>query len=839
MSDARKRVSNGAGMSDARKRLSTGTIFALVLLCMGGLASIELYALWQSRERNAAVAVAPAAPAQVATTAPSTPAAASPAPVAVVAPNPDDLQGALDHPASEAIVGPRIALSGWALARPRLRSVEVRIDGKRFEAATGIARTDVAEVKRDFPNSANAGFEFTGDLSSHPAPPGVDRRELTVVAIATDGRERVLAKRSVIEPAALSRWSFVRASGPRFYLLPALSGIGLGGASELDAYYAPYLSRTTAVGMRVPILYLRTTRGAAADYVFDPSWDIERRCGERRIAEDTLDGTLGYATAHKLPVLVTLNGGVWADASCDVPTWDINDRLEQDPVNCQWNERNEVMADDALKHLPGSVAAPELGRSLTYNVYASAVRHYKRRNLQQAATRLVAFMRAHPDLFVGVNLDPDTYMNPFFNEQQWYDYNPGTLRQFREWLSGTGPYAGRPTSGAPDLSAYRRAKPLSLADASRLAGRTFARWEDVDPPRAFSRDPAHPFWRDPWVQEWETFRRHLVKLHHDELAQWLVDAGIPSDRIWTSQGLMPPLPGGRPFPLRIDGPVTDADSGGMSVEGSVPRRGHLGVILYGASAVNDVPMENGRALFPTLASFDPGFGVVEYNTADLRNPQAQPTYVAAYRGLRDLWNAGARFVSPMAWNGSNGLFAGDPGYVTYTAWRNTPLEDAAKDFLLARAGLPLGTRLWTFGSARHSDGDGWVAERGAAEMGNGWLRVAPDAQGTIALVSPGDLVLPRSNARALVLGLPEDARVTSVEVFAAWGGKPEWHSIARAPAEAMTRESAGRVVRMPERSGPPIDRLRVVLQVGDGKAVTLTRIALGRLRSTAQKSGQS
>jgi hypothetical protein len=715
-------------------------------------------------------------------------------------------------------------VSGWALARPGLRGVEIRVDGERFAASTGIARPDVAAVKRDFPDAERAGFEFTGDLTSHPAPPGTDRREVAIVAIATDGRERVIARRSVIEPAALARWSFVKARGPKFYLLPALSGIGLGGAAELDDFYAPYLSPSTGTGMRVPILYLRTTRGAAADYAFDPAWDIERRCGERRIAEDTLGGTLAHALAHRVPVLLTLNGGVWADASCDVPAWDINDRLEQDPANCQWNERNEVMPDDALKHLPGSIDAPELGRTLTFNVYATRVRHYKRRNLQQAARLIVAFMRAHPDLFVGVNLDPDTYLNPFYNEQQWYDYNPSTLRQFREWLSGTGPYAGHPADGAPDLSSYRRARPLTLAEASRLAGRTFASWSEVDPPRAFPRDPAHPFWKDAWVREWELFRRHLVKLHYDDLAHWLVEAGIPRDRIWTSQGLMAPLPNGMPFALKLDSPVKDADSGGMSVEGSVPREGHLGVILYGASAVNDVRMENGRALFATLARFDPGFGVVEYNTADLRDPQTQPTYVAGYRGLRDLWNAGARFVSPMAWNGSNGLLAGQPGYVTYTAWRNTPLEEAAKDFLLARVGLPLGARLWTFGTRHHADGDGWVPEVGAATLGAGHFTLAPD-QGEIAILSPGDLALDRKKLRALVLGFGDDARVRSVEVQATWSNSPAWHMIARVDAASLRKEAAGRVVPLTAAAGPPIDRLRVVLRSDATRPFDLARIA--------------
>ena len=35
------------------------------------------------------------------------------------------------------------------------------------------------------------------------------------------------------------------------------------------------------------------------------------------------------------------------------------------------------MPDDALKHLPGSQEAPELGRSLTFNVYARTVRHWQ------------------------------------------------------------------------------------------------------------------------------------------------------------------------------------------------------------------------------------------------------------------------------------------------------------------------------------------------------------------------------------------------------------------------------------------------------------------------------
>ena len=797
----------------ARKRYGTARAFALVLGVVAAIAGVEFYALYQSRQAHV---MSPAPPAAT-ITAPPAAAAAIEGPI-----------GGIDMPDGEAVVGPRVTISGWALDPAGLRAVEVRVNGMTLTAATGVARPDVAQAKPGYPDGDRAGFEFTGDFASYPASPGADRRTLTIVAVAKDGRETVLGRKSVIDPAALARWRDLNLAGPVFHLLPALSGIRLGGALELDTAYTPYLSASVRSGMRVPILYMRTTKGSAHDYAFDPAWDIERRCGERRIAEDSLDATLAHALAKSLPVLVTLNGGIWADAACDVPAWDVNDMLEADPANCQWNEKNQVMPDDALKNLPGSQDAPELGRSLTFNVYARAVQHYKRRNLQQAAAPLVAFMRAHPTLFVGVTLDPDTYLNPFFSEQQWYDYNPGTLRQFRHWLAGTGPYAGPTEPGVADLSSYRRRTPLTLADVNRLAGRTFAAWKDVDPPRAFPRDPAHPFWRDPWVREWEIFRRHLVHLHYDELARWLVEVGMPRERIWSSQGFMAPHGGAMPFALTIESPVKNFDSGGMTVEGAKPRDGHLGTILYGASAVNDIAMENGKSLFATFDAFDPAFAVVEFNTADLLNPQAQPTYAAGYRSLRDLWNAGARFVSPMAWNGSNGVNAGKPGYVTFTAWRNTPLEEAARDFMLARAGLPLGSRLWTFGTPWHADDDGWTAETGRIALTPGAMLLTTDAEHRVALASPRGLSLSPEHIGRIVAGLPHDAALAALTVYARAAGASGWIEIAHARGDAIGAAAAGRMVtRIRGAPAAPVDQLKVEMRfAAPAAALPLTRIAV-------------
>ncbi|HEX8009351.1 MAG TPA: hypothetical protein VF814_00165 [Casimicrobiaceae bacterium] len=396
--------------------------------------------------------------------------------------------GAIDTPSAEAIVGTAVHVSGWALDPEGVRSVEVRVDGKPYPAKYGIPRPDVAQVKPGFPDSAASGFAFDGEFGGL-AP---ERHDLAVVAISRSGRETVLGRKGVIPPAAMEQWRALYAErgadrNPPFYIIPALSAIGLGGASELDTAYTEYLSPTFKVGMRVPILYLRTTLGAAKDWVFDPDWDIERRCGKKRIAEDSLSSVLKYSLEHKLPVLFTLNGGVWADAACDAPEWDVNDHLEQDVANAQWNENNEVMPDDYLQQLTGSMQSPQLGRSLTFNVYATQNRYYKRRNLQAAARQVMAFAREHPELFIGIALDADTYLNPFFDEKQWYDYNPGTLKQFRQWLAGSGPYAGKPPPGVPDLSRYRRKQPLSLAEVRKLSGKPWRRWDEVDPPRVFPR----------------------------------------------------------------------------------------------------------------------------------------------------------------------------------------------------------------------------------------------------------------------------------------------------------------------------------------------------------------
>jgi hypothetical protein len=133
-------------------------------------------------------------------------------------------------------------------------------------------------------------------------------------------------------------------------------------------------------------------------------------------------------------------------------------------------------------------------------------------------------------------------------------------------------------------------------------------------------------------------------------------------------------------------------------------------------------------------------------------------------------------VSPMAWNGSNGLFADQPDYVAYTSWRNTAAEDAMKDFVVARADLPRGARLWTFGTAGHAATDDWTLQAGTLTAGKGFVELR--FEGAVAiLVSPPDQVLRAASLSTLYLGLADADALDSVQAFARIDPSSPWTEI--------------------------------------------------------------
>lgn len=661
--------------------------------------------------------------------------------------------GFIDAPASGRFASGQVDLVGWAVDEDGLQAVEVLVNGRdRYLAQTGLERADVAAARPDLKEGLHAGFRFSADLSRILS----GRDTLEVRTVDRLGNRTSLATLTFTGPPPTA-WAELAARHPRwrddpFYLAVGTSGLNAAQIEDFKAEYAGLDGPTVRFGLRVPILYMRTTQGAAADWAFDPDFDVTTRQGDKVVAEDALNPVIALAVAQRVPILFTLNGGIWADARATAPAWDLNDHLEEDKANCQWSEKGEVFPDDYLKNLPGSERSPELANSLTLNVHATRVRDYKRRNLQAAARVIQRFAQAHPELFIGINLDPDVYLNPFFSQRAWFDYNPGTVRQFREWLSASGPYA----EDGP-LAAHRRA-PLSLEEVSALAGKPFADWSQVTPPI-----PGERFWEDPWFGLWERFRRHLVALHYEDLARWVAETGIDERKIYSSQGFNANDDAINSLPIRIDSPAKPYDTAGVSIEGAKPAHGHLGAILYGASARNAIPMESPRSLFATVQAYDPDWGIPEFNLADLTNPDRVADADTAYRALLEITNNGARFISPMAWNGSNGVFQGQPGFVAYTSWRHTPQETVFKDLALRRQGLPRSAKLWPFGLRLNDSTDDWRGEAGTAlATGRGTLRATP-REGAAAVVSPL-LTVDSGRAHELFLKLEAPPSASRLEV---------------------------------------------------------------------------
>jgi hypothetical protein len=207
--------------------------------------------------------------------------------------------GWVDAPADGAVLGPRVTVAGWALDAKGIRAVEVRLEDRPFAAAIGIARPDVAASHPGYPTARRRASRSPGISPELAGDPSTQHR-VAIVAIARDGRETLLATRRLIAASALARWSALLDERPalatrRTSFLMMTSGVPAGGAGGIDTAYTPYFTRTTQLGFAVPILYLRTTTGAAGDWNFDPAFDVarnaasahrRRRAGRRDEARD-------------------------------------------------------------------------------------------------------------------------------------------------------------------------------------------------------------------------------------------------------------------------------------------------------------------------------------------------------------------------------------------------------------------------------------------------------------------------------------------------------------------------------------------------------------------------
>ncbi|NBC70067.1 fibronectin type III domain-containing protein [Paenibacillus sacheonensis] len=333
---------------------------------------------------------------------------------------------------------------------------------------------------------------------------------------------------------------------------------------------------------------------------------------------DYLDRQLQYAADYGRPVLIQLNAGGWAGDT------GLMDALADDTRTTMWDTNNWDMFRSIDQH-----------NYMTYS--RKNLKHYafKKRNLQQVAKRIVQWRAQHPDLFIGVSLDSEDWQY-VWDSTRYSDYNPLSIAEWKEWLQGTGIYD---SANGTYKGEARSPVFTSISQFNTAMGTSFATWSAVDPPR--TRADGNPFW-----EEWTRWRTMLLKHHLQDMSNWLIEAGLPSNRIYAHQNQVPS--GSDAYYLTSSITTTAALSPGS-----------LGVTLYGDGTKD-------TNYFKQLLGYDNNWGAPEYNPTDKSNK------ASSYDGLVKTYEGGAHFISPLSWN--------DPVNSPYEI-KGTQFEAAISDFI--------------------------------------------------------------------------------------------------------------------------------------------------------------
>lgn len=576
------------------------------------------------------------------------------------------------------------------------------------------------------PAISRAGFNPVGQIfSAHvqgiKIPVGLQR--LVVRVHDGLGQDTIFPGPLVWNPAKPVRRT--TCDGPRF--IAFLPGIDthVRASGPLEELLRLAHGGCVAIGIQTRIEYLRTTRGKAHDFEFDPNFPerIRRPTAALEMTTASLNPALAMAALYRVPMNLVMDGGVWADSKFSAPEHDVVDWLEQDDMAVQWNQWGKSERDEALGALAGSHRDPQLARMMSLNRYNTRFMNYKKRNLQAAVRLIVAHNRQHPDALVSINLDPDEYINPWFKDVQWYDYNPGTLRQFREWLLHLGPYAN-----GGELAAARPPKPYDLAALSKISGKAWVTTDEIDAPREA------PNYKSEWQQLWVRFKRHLVAQHYADLARWATEVGLPSAQIRSSQTFLDSR-----VATRInDVAETWSDQAGVSIEGAKPPLGHLGAIFYGAGSRNEGKPRDGESLLDNVRSMDREWGVVEMHPGTITTPHAMVSHQEAYKTLLTLVNFGATRLTPMWGSSAGDLMVHPEHFRSYDVYDQSPFETQFVWWMQALRAQPWGGHVWPFGNAWVKSTDGWTAGAAASLDATtpGFVNLITTAPGVATLSSP-------------------------------------------------------------------------------------------------------
>lgn len=140
---------------------------------------------------------------------------------------------------------------------------------------------------------------------------------------------------------------------------------------------------------------------------------------------------------------------------------------------------------------------------------------------------------------------------------------------------------------------------------------------------------------------------------------------------------------------------------------------------------------------------------------------------------------------------------------------------------------PAGDTLrWTFGSTPPGDTAGWTAERGSITQVSGEMRLQPDANRRVVLLSPSGLPDAAHGAEEFVLGITGTG-LQRVRIQARRDARGGWITIADAQGATLRHTADGYAIKRNagSRAGP-IERLRVELVFRTTNPRALSHLAI-------------
>ena len=309
----------------------------------------------------------------------------------------------------------------------------------------------------------------------------------------------------------------------------------------------------------------------------------------------------------------------------------------------EWNDPNQPM---------GAIPTYRIGSYMySLNEYNTTYRNYKKRNLQAATTYLANFAKLHPTLFAGVSLDSEISFCPasfpgWKNYSYSFDYNPLTIVQWRHWLSGnTGSYTNNAYLNpyANGAKYQNKGKNWTLNELKSRYNTNYTSWDYVIPPNITLDDTGKIkiiSGTQVQVDDWSQFKASLTNNMLRDMANWIVETGIPQSQIYTHQ-----------LPILYELPELNGYCGVPYESAQVDGIGY-GTTLYGS-------MTASRDMFQRISNLNSNWGVFEWNPTDLSKSENQSAIYVS-NALQLAYDFGADIISPNYFVSSSPIFPGDP-----------------------------------------------------------------------------------------------------------------------------------------------------------------------------------